>query len=603
MRSSMNAWPEVIFIDGTYKLLKSDLTVMLVAVEDSIGATEIVGVGLLVNEDANSMRWFLDMFKKDHESACARIKCFMSDKDRNMRAEIERIFGPDIVMYLCLFHTQQTFKREITVSKRKISTEDKEVCLEYLQMLAYSQSLDEYDELYQEFSKVAPTSVKNYFDTNWHECRHQWTVYSMISCNLGNRTNNRVESLNAQANALIKKRSTLPDFVVQFFFLLESQKTRVAVRVAKNFTSMPTKRLYVNGSVEHSYMKLLTEIAAQHVLKELKAHIRLTPEKHDDKTITFISEKYIESNASISSCNCIFSLSFMLPCRHIFFTREHFKVSLYDETLCAKRWTNNYCIDKQRCFEPQDTEVINGLPPTITTISCKTIQQDIQEKQRVILAVKNSLISICSLCCENNFTRKVEVLKKINDSWNRDLKILTEEKTEEGFSKLQNQTGKKKSNILSVPRKRQLVTSIIKPLIDTEINPNNINFEERIKILKIIENLWRNQIDVTVVVQGTETALCGDFNNQLNNISDHSKTSNHSFSDSTSEEKNYAEWKRNIEERLRKLQLQTLSTNNTSDQKNERKKLSSIQMPNPIKIIGRPRDFETTWLKTSAKKT
>lgn len=119
MKASMKAWPEVVFIDGTYKLLKSDLTVMLLAVEDSVGATEIVGVGLLLNEDAKSMRWFLDMFEKDHESACTRIKCFMSDKDRNMRAEINLVFGNDIIMYLCLFHTLQTFNREITVLKRK----------------------------------------------------------------------------------------------------------------------------------------------------------------------------------------------------------------------------------------------------------------------------------------------------------------------------------------------------------------------------------------------------------------------------------------------------------------------------------------------------
>ena len=50
MAISFNAWPEVLFIDGTYKLLKNGYTVILMAVVDGMGQTEIVSVGVVMNE-------------------------------------------------------------------------------------------------------------------------------------------------------------------------------------------------------------------------------------------------------------------------------------------------------------------------------------------------------------------------------------------------------------------------------------------------------------------------------------------------------------------------------------------------------------------------
>ncbi|XP_015109529.1 uncharacterized protein LOC107036238 [Diachasma alloeum] len=55
MRRSFAAWPEIVAIDGTYSLLDSNLTVMLMVVEDSNAQSEIIAVGLLAVEDKPTM--------------------------------------------------------------------------------------------------------------------------------------------------------------------------------------------------------------------------------------------------------------------------------------------------------------------------------------------------------------------------------------------------------------------------------------------------------------------------------------------------------------------------------------------------------------------
>ena len=52
MRDTFAAFPEVLFVDATYKLIELLFPVHVFACEDSDGSTEIVGMGLLLTEDA-----------------------------------------------------------------------------------------------------------------------------------------------------------------------------------------------------------------------------------------------------------------------------------------------------------------------------------------------------------------------------------------------------------------------------------------------------------------------------------------------------------------------------------------------------------------------
>ena len=66
MKPAFEAYPELIFIDATYKLLEHGLITYLLLCEDSNGQSEIIGVCLLVSEDTSSMKWMMDTFKKSN---------------------------------------------------------------------------------------------------------------------------------------------------------------------------------------------------------------------------------------------------------------------------------------------------------------------------------------------------------------------------------------------------------------------------------------------------------------------------------------------------------------------------------------------------------
>lgn len=64
MRRSFEDYPEIIFIDATYKLLETRMSCFLMLVEDGNGESEIVAVGLFAVEDGDTLRWFFNVFKE-----------------------------------------------------------------------------------------------------------------------------------------------------------------------------------------------------------------------------------------------------------------------------------------------------------------------------------------------------------------------------------------------------------------------------------------------------------------------------------------------------------------------------------------------------------
>ena len=66
----------------------------------------------------------------------------------------------------------------------------------------------------------------NIFKQNWDPIREEWVIGHMVSTgSFLNRTNNRLESLNGKLKQVIKKYSSLENFIKEFF---------IAVSVVRN---------------------------------------------------------------------------------------------------------------------------------------------------------------------------------------------------------------------------------------------------------------------------------------------------------------------------------------------------------------------------------
>ena len=112
MMSIFEAYPEMIFIDATYKLLQIGVPVFLILCEDANGQSEIAAVCLLVTKDGESLKWMIKAFKKLNSKWCD-IRTVMADKDLNERDAVKESL-PQATMLICMFDTLRTFRREIT---------------------------------------------------------------------------------------------------------------------------------------------------------------------------------------------------------------------------------------------------------------------------------------------------------------------------------------------------------------------------------------------------------------------------------------------------------------------------------------------------------
>ena len=211
MRLIFDAFSEILLIDATYKLNNLRLPLYIMLAIDGNGESEIIGLMLLVDEQADTLRRMIRLFKK-HNSAWERIKCVMADKGMTERNIIKEEI-PQAGLLICLFHTMRSFKREITTEKTGISVDERLQVLEIIQSMAHATSEAVYQDLYEQLMQTRFTAVKEYFIKNWHSIRNEWVEGNKKKfSNFLNSTNNRLESINQKLKSVITKHSCLLDF-------------------------------------------------------------------------------------------------------------------------------------------------------------------------------------------------------------------------------------------------------------------------------------------------------------------------------------------------------------------------------------------------------
>ncbi|KAH9364382.1 hypothetical protein HPB48_016253 [Haemaphysalis longicornis] len=325
MRRSFEDYPEIIFIDATYKLLETRMSCFLMLVEDGNGESEIVAVGLFGVEDGDTLRWFFNVFKELNKSWNS-VKITMADKDLKERRIVTELL-PQSSLHICAFHTLQTFRREISVQKLGITKPAQETALDILQHMVYAKDDDEYQRLHETLKSSSPKAVLDYFESNWHGIHQEWVMGMKQSCgNYLNSTNNRAESINAKLKAIVERYSSLEDFVTNFFCFIHTTRKERTNKAAALFNK---KRVITNGDKDlELYSQLLTPYAFKHVERHLRISNGLSVDAH--------------SVASASDCTCGFRRAMLLPCCHMLAARGQLGLSNFDHSMCAQRWTSEH---------------------------------------------------------------------------------------------------------------------------------------------------------------------------------------------------------------------------------------------------------------------
>ena len=145
MRRMYDCFPELLFVDATYKLNELQMPLYLFIVEDGNGESEIVAMWILVSEDASSIPHMAEIFQK-HNRSWPKTSTIMSDKDFVERDALTTEF-PEASILICLFHVLRTFRCEITCDKLGITAAERNLVLEIIQKMAYAKNVNDYEDL------------------------------------------------------------------------------------------------------------------------------------------------------------------------------------------------------------------------------------------------------------------------------------------------------------------------------------------------------------------------------------------------------------------------------------------------------------------------
>lgn len=128
-------------------------------------------------------------------------------------------------MQLSLFHVLRSFRREITCDKLGLRPGKRDYVLELLTKLVYFSSEEEYKKHYAEFLKSSTQSIIEYYDAKWHSIRDDcMECYKSLSFTLGEKTNNRLESINGKLKIVCSRFASLLCFlIISLLFCLFSQ--------------------------------------------------------------------------------------------------------------------------------------------------------------------------------------------------------------------------------------------------------------------------------------------------------------------------------------------------------------------------------------------
>lgn len=220
MRQMYSKFPELLLVDATYKLLELTMPVYLILCVDDEGLSEIVGMFILAEETKVVIEAAVGVFKKFNPS-WSETKVVMCEKDFSEREEFTKCF-PGASLSICLYHTLRSFRREITCEKMGISSDERYRCLEILTEIAYSRSSKDFEKHLQALENPS-SSVKEYIETNWVPIKDLWvTCFKDNTMNLGERTNNRLESTFGKFKSVCSKYASLLLFFHEFCAVLAS---------------------------------------------------------------------------------------------------------------------------------------------------------------------------------------------------------------------------------------------------------------------------------------------------------------------------------------------------------------------------------------------
>lgn len=403
MKDIFNFYPDRVCIDVSSKKFEIDLYIYIFSCEDSNGRHHIIALGFLNCNDADSILWLFNVFKK-HNPNWRKIRIIAAHPDVRPR-EIFQLF-PNTLIIICFFHAFASFKKD--VEKMNLAEEDiKYISIELFRNLYSAQNQSEFEIHYQLFLTL-PEPIVSYFQEMWLPKTNEWRIALDYNHeNIFLHLNLFLEELSQSVGAVLASENSSIEFIKKIFIIVSFKK-----KEKSTLFMAPASFLYSRFSPEFQISKSLTPYGAKFVIEQLD----LSSEINTD--INSLSETYmfdylgISVSATVTSCTCHFFVFTLLPCRHVFAVRKINNFCVFDESVIYYTWNMEYYQHALTCMQGHltvgiDKRIPGDLPSRITLAShlFEVLQKPFLESSKTI------------------FESRVLLLKKMIQAWKVDNEV------------------------------------------------------------------------------------------------------------------------------------------------------------------------------------
>uniref|UniRef100_A0A131XS24 Putative mumet1 n=1 Tax=Ixodes ricinus TaxID=34613 RepID=A0A131XS24_IXORI len=396
MKSTFANYAEVLFVDAVRRTGEKRTPLHVVATEDSNGEAQVVALLLCVEEDEETVRAVFQRLWV-HCDQTDKTQTIVTDRDCIVRKVLGEIF-PSAEQIICPFYVLQSFKRDVTMDKMGISSQQRAHLLKILRSMCFANDEEDYGKKLEALEATLCPKVLDYFLSNWHDVRAEWVQGLQQTTRLGNRTTNRVESVNQKITMAVLRYESLPQLFEDLMVVtmgLRIERDQRATAVLMKTSTIPN-----STEDELNFCKLLTPYAFKGVSQQLNAA----------KTMTTVEDP----TASCESCTCRFARSVQLPCRHIFFLRKQNGFPLFFTKGVAARWTRDYYQQACRLFADSDEVSASVEMCDISVTGGRTLSQ-VQKYREVSTLLLQVSARIAGLAM-TKYERYLDVIKQLRDA-------------------------------------------------------------------------------------------------------------------------------------------------------------------------------------------
>ncbi|ETO76204.1 hypothetical protein F444_08373 [Phytophthora nicotianae P1976] len=324
MRRMFGRFSELLMVDCSHKTNRYNYQLLTFMSVNEFGEGCVVQQSLIKPNGDWHMERAIAHFKRSHPTKIDQLRVIVVDKDLNEIRVLETNF-PEARLLICHFHVIKYLKEMRSKPDfGKISGEDASQVDALVHKMVYARSEENYDETCASLKglceRIGIQGFWEYFDKNWNSCQDRWAMYRRQNLpHFKNHTNNRLESffgkLKDSADSSMSM-STCVKAVLAYDRRVENEYkyrlSRIGMFVNSNYDEEMRNVLrftthYVAEQIEHQYAS---------ALEKYESYTFTAVSQDDDIVEVWGSTRHYTLRLDDWCCDCEFSISMSLPCRH-----------------------------------------------------------------------------------------------------------------------------------------------------------------------------------------------------------------------------------------------------------------------------------------------